>query len=153
MRQRLAKWLALLTGALVLALAALCADLASRQPHPPVTPPTSPGEAGALADPGEAGARTPAGTHDREALVARGRDVYDGAGCSRCHAIDGRGNNRHPLDGVGARLSPGDIRSWIVAPRSMNPHVRKPAYTFEEPELRAIVAFLAAGPPTWPVGD
>jgi mono/diheme cytochrome c family protein len=81
------------------------------------------------------------------ALLARGRAVYDAARCSLCHSIAGVGSRKHPLDGVGERLSPDDIRTWIVAPKQKNPQVRKPAYTLSAEELDAIVSYLAAGPP------
>jgi mono/diheme cytochrome c family protein len=48
-------------------------------------------------------------------LVEEGRAVYEARRCARCHAVSGMGNRRSPLDGVGARLSPREIRGRILA--------------------------------------
>lgn len=86
----------------------------------------------------------PADDADPSAL---GRRVYDERGCRLCHAIAGAGNTRYPLDGVGSRLTTEEIRKWIVAPREMDPQVRKPAFTDIPPhELDALVAYLRSLP-------
>lgn len=64
--------------------------------------------------------------------------------CRMCHAIEGEGNIRSPLDGVGDRLSEEDIRLWIVAPQEMNPAVAKRGYHLSEEDLDALVAYLMA---------
>lgn len=61
-----------------------------------------------------AAAVPPARALDAE-LVARGRDLYEALSCSRCHRVDGRGNPRSPLDGVGARRAPSGLRDWLTA--------------------------------------
>jgi mono/diheme cytochrome c family protein len=53
------------------------------------------------------------------AQIKKGQDVYTAQKCSMCHAIAGKGNKMSPLDGVGAKLSAADIRSWIVDPVMM----------------------------------
>jgi mono/diheme cytochrome c family protein len=79
---------------------------------------------------------------DRAALD-RGREVYKQQRCQTCHAIDGVGNRRYPLDGVGARLTEEQIRQWIVAPREMDPKVRKRAYDkLPKEDLDALVAYM-----------
>ncbi len=79
-----------------------------------------------------------------QAGAARGAEVYREQDCQACHSIAGAGNRRHPLDGVGARLTADQIRTWIVAPREMNPRVRKPAYDrLPQADLDALVAYLA----------
>ena len=37
--------------------------------------------------------------------------------CRACHSIEGEGNTRSLLDGVGSRLTEKEIRLWIVAPQ------------------------------------
>lgn len=92
----------------------------------------------------EPGAPAPSDDADPHAL---GRRVYDDRGCRFCHAIAGAGNTRHPLDGVGSRLTAEEIRKWIVTPAAMNPKVRKPAFTdIPPPELDALVAYLRSLP-------
>lgn len=77
------------------------------------------------------------------AKVARGKEVYQELRCQTCHAIDGAGNRRYPLDGVGAKLSEEQIRKWIVSPREMNPNVRKRSYdSVPADKLEALVAYL-----------
>jgi len=80
-----------------------------------------------------------------ESAVERGKVVYDEQRCAACHAIGGTGNRRHPLDGVGARLDASALRTWIVAPATMNPKVAKPRYDdLPAADLDALVAYLAS---------
>ena len=46
----------------------------------------------------------------------KGEAVYTAQKCGVCHAIAGKGSKANPLDGVGAKMSADDIRSWIVTP-------------------------------------
>jgi hypothetical protein len=55
------------------------------------------------------------------------------------------GSRRYPLDGVGSKLSADDIRTWIVAPREMNPKVSKRAFdSLSPPDLEALVAYVSS---------
>lgn len=55
----------------------------------------------------------------------------------------GKGNRRSPLDGVGSRLTERDIRRSIVAPKEMDPNVKKKAYDgLPQDQLDALVAYL-----------
>jgi mono/diheme cytochrome c family protein len=74
--------------------------------------------------------------------AAPGRAVYEREGCAMCHSIGGQGSPRHPLDGVGSRLSREDIGRWIVAPQEMDPKVRKKAYRLSKEDLDALVDYL-----------
>jgi mono/diheme cytochrome c family protein len=75
---------------------------------------------------------------------ARGQEVYRRLGCPACHSVAGVGNRRHPLDGVGGRLGPDDLRKWIVAPATMKPGVRKPAYDkTPKDDLDAVLEYLS----------
>lgn len=51
--------------------------------------------------------------------VTKGADVYAAQKCQVCHAIAGKGSKTNPLDGVGAKLSAGEIREWITHPTEM----------------------------------
>ncbi len=78
-----------------------------------------------------------------DAQVAEGEKVYAAKRCGSCHSIAGKGNKRSPLDGVGGKLTEAQLRKWLVAPREMNPKVRKPSYEKLPPgELDALVAYL-----------
>ena len=49
----------------------------------------------------------------------RGQEVYAAQKCQGCHNIAGKGFKNNTLDGVGGRLSAGDIKAWIVTPKAM----------------------------------
>ena len=134
MREILAKTLAALTGVIVIALAAAF-SLAQNAPGGRDTQPRRP-----VAE--EASSRTQP--------PAAGRTAYDANGCAGCHAIGGQGNPRSPLDGVGARLKPDEIRDWIIASEKVRPRLTagvariKQTYAeLPEEELRLLVDYLA----------
>ena len=83
--------------------------------------------------------------------LAKGEAVYAAQKCSMCHALDGKGQAKGPLDGIGKKMSADDIRQWIVDPATMTKKAnatRKPpmrAYpNLPKADLDALVAFLAA---------
>jgi mono/diheme cytochrome c family protein len=49
-----------------------------------------------------------------KAAVEHGIKVYAAQKCNVCHSIEGKGKKTNPLDGVGSKLSEGEIREWIV---------------------------------------
>lgn len=53
------------------------------------------------------------------ALATKGAAVYTAQKCMTCHSVAGKGSKVSPLDGVGAKLTPADIRNWIVDPVAM----------------------------------
>jgi mono/diheme cytochrome c family protein len=81
---------------------------------------------------------------------AKGEKVYAAQKCSLCHSIGGRGNPKGPLDDVGGKLSPEEIRQWIVDPKGMTEKAhatRKPQmkqYTLPKDDLDALVAYLSS---------
>lgn len=125
----------------LIGLVTLLAGLFARRQNPP--------ERGAAVEP-PAAAVPPAGALDAE-LVARGGDLYEALSCSRCHRVDGQGNPRSPLDGVGARRPASELRDWLTGggsardrlPRSV---VRtKGEFTALAPEeLDALVEYLSS---------
>lgn len=81
----------------------------------------------------------------------KGAAVFAAQKCSMCHALDGKGNAKGPLDGVGSKLKAAEIRQWIVTPAEMAAKVqatRKPAMkafaTLPKEDLDALVAWLAS---------
>jgi mono/diheme cytochrome c family protein len=137
MRKRWARWLAAVTGALVIAVSAGFALIQ----NPGVAAPA----AGSLPQ-----GLAAAPTEDAERLAA-GRKVYDQQGCASCHAIAGEGSPRSPLDGVGSTLDATQIRHYVtgdpaiaddLAPRVL---AAKRAYAELPPEqLDALLAYLAS---------
>jgi mono/diheme cytochrome c family protein len=49
--------------------------------------------------------------------AAAGEKVFVAQKCSMCHSIAGKGNKKNPLDEVGSKLKPEEIREWIVTPQ------------------------------------
>ena len=83
--------------------------------------------------------------------AADGEIVFTAKKCSICHLVGDVGNKKGPtLDGVGAKLTPADIRQWITNAPEMAAKAnitRKPpmkAYTdFSKEDVDALVAYLA----------
>jgi len=74
------------------------------------------------------------------AKVAQGAQVYVTQKCGLCHSVAGKGNKKHPLDGVGAKLSADDIRKWIVSPKEMEAKMTTPP----KPPMKAFPNLPAA---------
>jgi mono/diheme cytochrome c family protein len=142
MRELIAKGILVLTFAVIIGLAMIFAARHNRS--------------GAAARP-TAGAMTPEPTRSAAAipqpidqvLGARGRVVFDEQNCSTCHSIEGNGNPRYPLDGVGARRNPEELRMWITgsdrAADHLSPGIQKRKVRFREiprGDLDALVAYL-----------
>jgi mono/diheme cytochrome c family protein len=91
------------------------------------------------------------GVASASAQAPSGETVYAAQKCSMCHALDGKGQAKGPLDGVGTKLTADEIRQWIVDPATMTKKTnatRKPpmrAYpNLPKADLDALVTFLAA---------
>jgi mono/diheme cytochrome c family protein len=84
----------------------------------------------------------------QQSAVARGQGVYAAQKCSICHSIEGKGNQKGPLDTVGSRLSADDIRNWIVSATEMTAKTKAPrkpvmkSYTLPKEDLDALVVYL-----------
>lgn len=134
-RKDTSKVLVAVTGVLVLAAAALVAAVDRAPPE---------GSGDRRAPEAERGAAVDTQTGNADTVqVARGREVFRSEGCTGCHAAEGVGRSRLPLDGVGSRLPPDTLRAWVVDPRSVDPSVRKPAYDdLPEEDVDALVAYM-----------
>jgi len=81
---------------------------------------------------------------------AKGEKVYADQKCSLCHSISGKGNAKGPLDAVGSKDSPDEIRQWIVDAKGMTAKTkatRKPemkAYNLAKEDVDALVAYLSS---------
>jgi len=139
MREALARLLALATGLVVLAAAILFAWIQNTTIRPAAATEAPPVPAAETALTGDA------------ALIARGREVYAKAGCAGCHSIDGEGNPRNPLDGVGSNLPPEEIRRYTIGDPEvaddLAPRVVAAKRAFAQlpaEDLDALVAYLAS---------
>jgi len=80
-----------------------------------------------------------------EAGAAKGQEVYAAQKCAMCHSIEGKGNKNNPLDGVGSKLSPDQIKKWIVSPKEMKADSKMKAYpSLAAGDLDALVAYLSS---------
>lgn len=79
-----------------------------------------------------------------------GKAVFTEQKCTVCHSIAGEGNKKGPLDGIGSRKTPAEIRQWILDPETMaakEGKTRKPPmkpHPMSDPELDALVAYLSS---------
>ena len=62
------------------------------------------------------GAEVPAFAQD--AVVARGAALYTEQKCSLCHALQGKGNAKRPLDGVGSHIDAPTVKLWLTDPKA-----------------------------------
>ena len=84
--------------------------------------------------------------------TAKGAKVYADQKCSMCHSIEGKGNAKGVLDGVGTKFKADEIRQWIVEPAAMAAKAkadRKPPMpakyaALPKDELDALVAYLSS---------
>ena len=83
--------------------------------------------------------------------IERGMKVYADQRCGVCHSIRDKGNTKGPLDDVGSRLTPEEIRLWMVNPAEMTKKTkaeRKPpmrAYpNLPREDLEAVVAYMVS---------
>ena len=83
------------------------------------------------------------------AQIERGMKMYTNQKCAVCHSIAGKGNAKGALDDVGSRLTPDEIRAWLVNPAEMTKKTkaeRKPpmrAYpNLAKEDVDALVAYL-----------
>ncbi len=79
----------------------------------------------------------------------RGKAVYGEQKCKLCHQLAGEGNAKGPLDDVGSKLKPDEIKEWLVDPKAAaakHKATRKPAMkayaTLPAEDLGALISFL-----------
>jgi mono/diheme cytochrome c family protein len=81
-------------------------------------------------------------------LETKGKELYTAQKCSICHSIAGAGNKKGALDGIGAKRSADDLRSWLTDAPAMAAKTkaeRKPAMkalALPKDDLDALVAYL-----------
>jgi len=92
---------------------------------------------------------TAAAQADDAAKVERGKQLFTEQKCKMCHSIAGEGNKKGPLDDVGSKLKPEEIKSWLVTPKEMaakaNATRKPPMKVFDKlpaEDLDALVAYL-----------
>ncbi len=82
--------------------------------------------------------------------IARGEKVYGEQKCALCHSIADKGNKKGPLDGVGSKLTPNELRLWMTDAKAMTEKTkatRKPemkSYSLAKGDLDALVAYMSS---------
>jgi mono/diheme cytochrome c family protein len=87
----------------------------------------------------------------QDAKATKAIDIFVKQKCTTCHSIAGRGSKKGPLDDVGSKLTPAQIREWLVDPVAMAaktqpPPTRKPPMKkkpLAPEDIDALVAYLA----------
>jgi mono/diheme cytochrome c family protein len=138
MREWIARGVVALTFTVVVGLAWMFAARHNPEPRAPARPQIAPVRQ-PEPPPSPAGDTTP------------GRAVFGAQGCESCHSIAGRGNPRYPLDDVGARRTPAELRRWILGEGAAAAELpasvqrRKQRYrALPETELAALIAYLSS---------
>ena len=81
-------------------------------------------------------------------LKAKGEKLFVDQKCTLCHSVAGKGNVKGPLDEVGSKDPPADVRAWISDANAMTAKTgaaRKPAmkqFSLEKDDVDALVAYL-----------
>ena len=79
-----------------------------------------------------------------QAQRPQGAELAGRLGCLACHALNGPGGKfAAPLNGVGTRLTAGELAIAIAYPRQRHPQAKMPSYAYLPPmEQTALVEFL-----------
>ena len=153
MREQIARGIVFLTLVMILGLSALFAARHNREAAKPDSKPAMDPVAAATA-PAVSAPVAPPAVVEPSALatkpdVARGRKVFTEQRCTACHSVAGEGNPRSPLDGVGAHLTPDELKMWILGTGdaaeslSVATQRRKQRYlSIPEADMTALVAYL-----------
>ena len=92
-----------------------------------------------------------AAVHAQDAKAAKGKEIFTAQKCTLCHSIAGAGNKKGPLDDVGTKLTPDQIKAWIADPvgtaaKTTPPPTRKPPMKkkpLSDADVEALVAYLS----------
>lgn len=81
--------------------------------------------------------------------IEQGQKVYASNRCQICHSIEGKGNAKGSLDGVGKKRSAEEIRAWMTDAEGMTAKTkstRKPLMksypNMAKADLDALVAYM-----------
>ena len=81
--------------------------------------------------------------------VAKGAALYASQKCSVCHSVEGKGNAKGPLEGVGSKFTAAELHQWLDDPAAMSAKVkatRKPPMksykSMSQADKDALVAWM-----------
>ncbi len=79
-------------------------------------------------------------TASGQGSAAEGRKAFETQKCSLCHSVEGKGNVKGPLDGVGKKHTAADLRLWITQPAEMT----KKHATTRKPPMKSFASLPPA---------
>jgi len=89
------------------------------------------------------------------ALAEQGKKLFTERGCRGCHGVEPNEKSVSPrvphLGTVGSKVTPEWLDAWIADPKQYNPDTAMPKVVLEEPDRRAIVAYLISRKRTEPL--
>jgi len=90
-------------------------------------------------------AAAPGWAQEGTALTAQGKRLFVEQGCYGCHTL-GKAGTPIALDlsRVGAKYSESDLTKWLRDPSAQKPRAHMPKIQLNEPEVRALAAYLAS---------
>jgi mono/diheme cytochrome c family protein len=85
----------------------------------------------------------------QDVKVAKGATLFESNKCTICHALAGKGNVKHPLDGVGSRLDAATVKLWLTDSKAAEAKTGKKAMppmksfaTLPAEDIDALVAYV-----------
>ncbi len=76
--------------------------------------------------------------------LEKGKEVYAAQHCSMCHSIAGKGNPRTPLDDIGSKLTPEQIKKYVTSPKEVKADSKMKAYPgLPAADLDALASYLS----------
>jgi mono/diheme cytochrome c family protein len=85
----------------------------------------------------------------QDAKVGRGATLFESNKCAVCHAVAGKGNAKHPLDGAGKRLDAATVKLWLTDPKAAEAATGKKAMppmksfaALPKEDIDALVAYV-----------
>ena len=87
----------------------------------------------------------PLAAQSRDALIAKGRQLFTDLGCYGCHTIGSAGTPIAPdLRRTASRYSEADLARWLRDPAAQEPTRHMPNLQLSEAEASAVAAFLVS---------
>ena len=80
-----------------------------------------------------------------DAVIKKGRQIYNDKKCGICHVIDGKGGKSGPdLTLIGSKWDSTTLKTFMRDPRALVPQGKMPSFRGSEDELDALVAYMAS---------
>ena len=81
--------------------------------------------------------------------VAKGAGLFASQKCSVCHSVEGKGNAKGPMEGVGSKYTAAELHQWLDDPAAMSAKIkatRKPPMksykSMSQADKDALVAWM-----------